>query len=104
MVYICSMPEFEYDPRKSAANKARHGIDFLEAQTLWTDSRRVEIAARTAGEPRALVIGQIAGKPWAAVITARGARIRLISVRRARKKEVALYEGQEAPHDPGEGI
>lgn len=104
MVYICSMPEFEYDSRKTAGNKARHGIDFLEAQALWTDPRRVEIAARTAGEPRTLVIGQIAGKPWAAVITPRGARIRLISVRRARKKEVALYEGQEAPQDPGEGI
>ncbi len=53
----------------------------------------MEIEARTAQEPRALVIGQIEGKHWAAVITYRGARIRLISVRRAREKEVALYEG-----------
>jgi len=98
------MPEFEFDPRKSETNKARHGIDFVQAQTLWADSRRMEIAARTEGEPRALVIGQIHGQPWAAVITYRGARIRLISVRRAREKEVALYESQEAPDHPGEGI
>ncbi len=87
------MPEFEYDPRKSEANKARHGIDFVEAQVLWTDPRRLEIEARTMQEPRALVIGQIEGKLWAAVITYRGERIRIISVRRAREKEVALYEG-----------
>ncbi len=81
------------DPRKGEANKARHGIDFVEAQVLWADPRRVEIQARTTQEPRALVIGQIEGKPWAAVITYRGERIRIISVRRAREKEVALYEG-----------
>jgi hypothetical protein len=26
---------FEFDPRKSESNKAKHGIDFIEAQTLW---------------------------------------------------------------------
>lgn len=29
--------EFEFDERKSAANKAKHGIDFVEAQALWLD-------------------------------------------------------------------
>jgi uncharacterized DUF497 family protein len=98
------MPEFEYDPRKSEANKARHGIDFVKDQALWADPRRLEIAAHTAQEPRTLVIGEIEGKPWVAVITYRGARVRLISVRRAREKEVALYEGQETAYNPGEGI
>ncbi len=64
------MPEFEDGPRKSEANKARHGIDFVEAQVLWADPRRVEIQARTMQEPRALVIGQIEGKPWAAAFRA----------------------------------
>ena len=30
---------FEYDPAKSAANKAKHGIDFAEAQELWRDDK-----------------------------------------------------------------
>jgi len=38
-------------------------------------------------------VGLIAGRHWSAVITYRGEAIRLISVRRARAEEVALYEG-----------
>ena len=52
----------------------------------------LEIAAKTEDEPRYLMIGVIDGKHWSAVITYRGANIRLISVRRARNGEVALYE------------
>jgi uncharacterized protein len=36
---------FEFDPMKSAANKARHGIDFVEAQALWSDPGRISGAA-----------------------------------------------------------
>ena len=52
----------------------------------------LEIAAKTEDEPRYLVIGLIDGKHWSAVITYRGTTIQLISVRRARAEEVALYE------------
>lgn len=83
---------FEYDRDKSAGNKRKHGINFEEAQALWDDPDFVEIPAKTNDEKRALVIGQIGGKHWAAVITERGENIRLISVRRARKEEVAIYE------------
>jgi uncharacterized DUF497 family protein len=34
---------FEYYKNKSASNKAKHGIDFHEAQTLWKDWNRVEV-------------------------------------------------------------
>jgi uncharacterized DUF497 family protein len=84
--------EFEYDPRKSAANKRKHGIDFVEAQVLWDDADLLEIPARTEDELRFLVIGLIAGKHWSGVITYRDERIRIISVRRARKEEVEAYE------------
>lgn len=43
-------------------------------------------------EQRFLLIGKIGEKHWSAVVTYRDARIRLISVRRSRKKEVELYE------------
>jgi antitoxin HigA-1 len=55
--------------------------------------RRIEIPARTLGEPRFAVIGLIADGHWSAVITYRGEAVRLISVRRSRKGEAALYEG-----------
>ena len=41
---------------------------------------------------RALVVGQIGGKHWSAIITYRQARIRIIAVRRSRDQERALYE------------
>lgn len=84
---------FEFDDAKSRANKAKHGIDFVEAQSLWHDANQVRVAARTGGEQRFVVIGVIDGKHWSAVITYRGEVTRLISVRRSRPKEVAAYEG-----------
>jgi len=84
--------EFEFDPKKSDSNERKHGINFVDAETLWDDPDLLEIPARTEDEPRFLVIGIIAGKHWSGVITYREDRIRIISVRRSRKEEVALYE------------
>lgn len=84
--------EFEFDDPKSQSNLVKHGIDFLDAQNLWGDSERVEIRARTEDEPRFLVIGKIAEKYWSAIITYRENKIRIISVRRSRKEEIAIYE------------
>lgn len=85
--------DFEFDDNKSKANKAKHGVDFVEAQALWEDPHRVEVPARTEDEPRFLVIGQMGGTCWSAVITYRNDRVRIISVRRSRGEEVAIYEG-----------
>jgi uncharacterized protein len=85
--------EFEFDPTKSAASQEKHGIDFVRAQELWRDSVRVEVPARTTDEARWLVIGRIDGRHWSAVVTYREERIRIISVRRSRDEEVAIYAG-----------
>jgi uncharacterized protein len=82
---------FEFDPEKSAANKAKHGIDFVEAQEIWSDTDRLEIPARSLDEPRFQVIGRIGEKTWSAFITYRNEKIRIISVRRARADEEARY-------------
>jgi uncharacterized DUF497 family protein len=89
------MAGFEFDESKSKANAAKHGIDFVEAQRLWDDVELLEIPARTSDEPRWLVIGMIEEMHWSAVITYRGTNIRLISVRRSRAEERALYESEE---------
>lgn len=85
------MLSFEFDATKSASTRTKHGIDFVEAQRLWGDPMLLEIPVKTEDEPRYLVIGLIDGKHWSAVVTYRGANIRLISVRRARTEEVVLY-------------
>ena len=86
------MITFEFDEAKSQANLLKHDINFVDAQALWDDPRLLEIPAKTEDEPRYLMIGLINGKYWSAVITYRGANVRLISVRRSRTEEVALYE------------
>jgi uncharacterized DUF497 family protein len=83
---------FEFGAAKSEANRAKHGIDFVEAQGLWNDPMLLEIPEMTDDAAWFLVTGQIEGKHWSAVVTHHGANIRLISVRRARIEEVALYE------------
>lgn len=84
---------FEFDEGKCHANARKHGIDFVAAQALWSDPNLIEIPAKTVDEPRFLVIGRINGRHWSAVVTHRSESIRLISVRRSRPQEVALYEG-----------
>lgn len=83
---------FEYDDKKSEINKHKHGLDFIEAQELWKDPDIIQIMANSDTESRYLVIGNIGNKIWSAVITYRGEKIRIISVRRARNSEVTIYE------------
>ena len=86
------MDHFEFDPKKSKSNQKKHGIDFVEAQALWQDPDFIEIMAKSKDESRSLVVGMIGGKHWSAIITYRDDRVRIISVRRSRDSEVALYE------------
>ncbi len=87
---------FEFDPKKSEANKQAHGVDFNEAQALWDDPDLIEIPVQTTDESRYLVIGKIGGKHWSGVISYRGEKIRIISVRRSREEEVAIYESESS--------
>ena len=86
------MNGFEYDLAKSEANLAKHGIDFNAAQELWDDPNLIEIPALVADEPRYLIVARLGHKHWSAVITYRARNVRIISVRRSRRSEVALYE------------
>ena len=83
--------QFEFDPWKSENNKAKHGIDFVEAQALWK-SRIMLLSAKDALEKRYMVIGRIGSEHWSAIITYRGATIRIISVRKSTPNEIDTYE------------
>ena len=83
----------EFDPKKSGRNKKKHGVDFVEAQELWDDPDLVEIPAKTVDEERFLIIGRIGEDHWSCIVTYRGDKTRIISVRPSHKKEVEIYEG-----------
>ncbi len=83
---------FEFDPEKSAANSDKHGIDFVQAKAIWGDVDYIEIPLKAADEIRFMVIGMIEGKLWSGIITYRVESVRIISARRSRKEEIAIYE------------
>ena len=81
--------EFEFDPLKSETNKAKHGIDFIEAQALWR-SKHVLLGAKDASEKRYMAIGRIGSEYWPAIITYRGGTIRIIG--KSTASEIDTYE------------
>ena len=82
---------FDFDSQKSKTNKAKHGIDFIEAQRLW-NGKTLIINARSETEPRFAVVGKIDNIFWTAFCTERYGKTRIISVRRSRGKEKIAYE------------
>ena len=84
---------FEFDQQKSIRNHEKHGIDFIEAQSLWQDPEFIVIPAQTSEEERYLLIGKYDNKIWSAIFTIRNKKIRIISVRRSRKNEEKIYKG-----------
>jgi uncharacterized DUF497 family protein len=82
----------EYDPDKSARNVQERGIGFERfAELDWDTAISVDDSRRDYGERRMRVLGLIDGKLHAAVVTPRDDRIRVISLRRANKREERAY-------------
>ena len=82
----------EFDEAKSARNRAKRGIGFerfadIDAHTAVTKSD----TRRNYGEERLRVMGLIEGRLYMAIVTPRGDRIRVISLRRRNRREVLTY-------------
>ena len=82
---------FDWDPAKSASNEAKHGLSLASASALWAGPV-VTLPSKHPGELRHLAIGLIEGRHWTVVYAPRGNRLRLISARRSRKNEKALFK------------
>lgn len=86
--------EFEWDDAKSDNCFERRGFDFAYAVRAFFDPRRlvVQDMRRDYGEDRFRLIGAIDGRAFVVVYTMRGSAIRVISARKAGKKEIAEHE------------
>ena len=86
--------EFEWDERKSAANLLKHGVAFSDAMTvLSSDDRAITLFEESGDEERYITIGTDAlGRTLVVVYTVRGRYVRIISARRANKRERKEYE------------
>lgn len=86
---------FEWDPEKARANVAKHGVSFDEAMAAFLDPLSVTILdpGHSERENRFVLIGQSSkGRLLVVVHTDRGDAIRLISARRATRRERQTYE------------
>ena len=86
---------FEWDENKAKNNLAKHGVSFEEAATVFADEHSLTIAdpKHSQLEDRLIILGKSPKRQiLVAVHTIRGDNIRMISARRASKKERAKYE------------
>lgn len=89
--------EFDWDPDKDRSNQRKHGIDFVEAQTVFFDDNALLLAdlEHSEREERFLLLGMSVALRVLVVVhcyrESQG-RIRLISARRATPNERKVYE------------
>ena len=91
------MVRFEWDERKNRANRAKHGVWFEEAQTVFSDphGRLFYDPEHSEGEQRFLLLGMSsAGRTLVVVHCYRdtNSMARIISARKATRKEMRFYE------------
>lgn len=85
--------DIEFDSKKSAANTEERGISFALAADFDMDSALVVIDDRQDyGEVRYQALGYIHSRLYMLVFTERNNCIRVISLRKANKREVSAYE------------
>ena len=83
------------DYAKARRNLTRHGVSFHEAATIFGDSMAITFSDpdHSVGEERFLTFGvSLNGRLLAVIHTARGSTVRIISARRATRRERKIYE------------
>jgi uncharacterized DUF497 family protein len=85
--------EFEYDEKKNAENIIKHGVSFEDAEKVFYDPNRTEIFDKlhSIKEERWKIIGLAGWKLLTVICTERKGKVRLISARKADKKEKEDY-------------
>lgn len=82
----------EFDDTKDATNRAKHGISRARAAELFeAPYQEVEDSRGDYGERRFIAFGVIEGRLFACVYAWRGARRRIISLRKANRREIDAY-------------
>jgi uncharacterized DUF497 family protein len=92
------MIKFEWDPPKAAANLKKHQVSFDEARSVFYDEFAVQFfdEEHSSDEDRFLMLGMSSGAKLLLVCHCErehGEVIRIISARKATKRESAFYQG-----------
>lgn len=87
--------DIDYDQNKNQSNINKHNIDFEQAHYFDWDSSITEVDSRQDyGETRLNTLGFLNGRLHLMTFTIRGNVIRVISLRKANKREIKHYESQ----------
>jgi uncharacterized DUF497 family protein len=87
------MLEFEWDDHKAVSNLQKHGIAFADAVSAVEDEFALTIPDDFLGEGRFVTIGRdVLGRTLVVVYAWRGDRVRIVSARRATRRERRKYE------------
>jgi uncharacterized protein len=91
--------EFEWDDDKAASNLAKHGVSFEDAIIAVSDPFSIQDfdADNSIDEDRLIVSGMCRGFVLQVIMTERNSKWRIISARRASKREQNNYYRQNAP-------
>jgi uncharacterized DUF497 family protein len=86
---------FQYDPAKAATNLKKHKVSFADAEGVLQDPLALTLEdPDSQGERRFVTLGLgNAGELLVVVYTERGDQYRLVSARRATRRERKRYEG-----------
>jgi hypothetical protein len=89
---------FEWGPAKAKANLKKHGVSFTAAAWVFEDTHRVEWldSREDYGEERFVTVGEVNAELLSVAYTIRGELIRIISARRASRKEREQYHGDRS--------
>ena len=88
--------DYEWDPVKAKSNFRKHGVDFADAATVFSDDYALTIPDDDPDEERFVTIGVDALERILIVVyTWRSRRIRIISARKADSYERKQYEGSD---------
>jgi uncharacterized protein len=84
---------YQWDKNKAATNLGKHGVDFADAVSVFSDDLAITTPDERFDEERFITIGLDAlGRVLVVVYTYRGQNIRLISARSATRQERRQYE------------
>ena len=88
--------KFEWDENKNNKNVEKHHIDFEEASEIFEDGDRINYPddRKNYGEKRWITIGTVLEFIYTVVYTIRRDAIRMISARRANRKEREWYNNR----------
>lgn len=84
----------EFDAAKNEANRAKHGIEFASVHAFEFETAATTLVTRK-GETRNVAVGYLAGRLYVLIYKRVAGSVRVISLRKANKREQRKYRDEE---------